>query len=79
MYKQPEKNRLFKRHGKLNEQEESKMQISTVCVCSVLSNSFAPSWSIAHQAPLSIGFPRQGEWNGLPSPPPGDFWTQVSN
>ena len=27
----------------------------------------------SHQAPLSIGFPRQGYWSGLPSCPPGDL------
>ena len=37
---------------------------------SVVSNSFAPTWAIARQAPLSIGFPRQG-WSGLPFPSPG--------
>ena len=25
-------------------------------------------WTIAHQAPLSVGFPRQEYWSGLPSP-----------
>ena len=30
-------------------------------------------WTVACQAPLSIGFPRQESWNGLPSPPPGDL------
>ena len=30
-------------------------------------------WTIAHQAPLSMGFSRQEYWNGLPSPPPGDL------
>ena len=29
--------------------------------------------TVAHQAPLSMGFPRQEYWNGLPFPPPGDF------
>ena len=28
-------------------------------------------WSIAHQAPLSLGFFRQEYWSGLPRPPPG--------
>ena len=27
--------------------------------------------SVAHQAPLSLGFSRQGYWSGLPFPPPG--------
>ena len=30
-------------------------------------------WTVAHQAPLSIGFSRQEYWNGLPCPPPGDL------
>ena len=29
-------------------------------------------WTVALQAPLSMGFPRQGYWNGLPFPSPGD-------
>ena len=32
---------------------------------------FAALWTIAHQAPLSMGFSRQEYWNGLPWPPPG--------
>ena len=28
-------------------------------------------WTVAHQAPLSVGFPRQGYWSGLPCPLPG--------
>jgi len=37
---------------------------------------------IAHQAPLSMGFPRQEYYSGLPVPSPGDlpvFVTQGSN
>ena len=34
---------------------------------------FATPQTIAHQATLSIGFPRQEYWSGLPFPPPGDF------
>ena len=28
-------------------------------------------WTVAHQAPLSMRFPRQGHWSGLPFPSPG--------
>ena len=28
-------------------------------------------WTVAHQAPQSVGFPRQEYWSGLPFPPPG--------
>ena len=34
---------------------------------------FAFLWTVAHQAPLSMGFSRQEHWNGLPCPPPGDL------
>ena len=34
---------------------------------------FATSWTVAHQAPLSMGFSRQEYWNGLPCLPPGDL------
>ena len=34
---------------------------------------FVILWTIAQQAPLSMGFSRQEYWSGLPCPPPGDF------
>ena len=34
---------------------------------------FVTPWTIAHQAPLSLGFSRQEYWSGLPFPPPGDL------
>ena len=34
---------------------------------------FVTSWTVARQAPLSIGFLRQEYWNGLPVPPPGNL------
>ena len=34
---------------------------------------FATPWTIAHQAPLSMGFSRQEYWSGLPFPSPGDL------
>ena len=40
---------------------------------SVMSNSFVTPWTAAHQAPLSMGFPRQKYWNGLPFPFSGDL------
>ena len=30
-------------------------------------------WTVAHQAPLSMGFPRQEYWSGLPFPTLGDL------
>ena len=37
-----------------------------VLYCSVVSDSFATPWTIACQAPLSMGFPRPEYWSGLP-------------
>ena len=48
-----------------------------VCSQSVKSLShvrlFVTQWTIAHQAPLSMGFSRQEYWSVLPCPPPGDL------
>ena len=32
---------------------------------------FATLWTVTHQASLSMGFPRQEYWSGLPFPPTG--------
>ena len=47
-------------------------------VCTVLSHFcrvqlFVTLWTIAHQAPLSMGFSWQEYWSGLPCPPSGDL------
>ena len=34
---------------------------------------FWPSWTVAHQAPLSMGFPRHEYWSGYLFPSPGDL------
>ena len=38
-----------------------------------MPNSFATPWTVAHQVPLSMGFPRQGYWSGLPFPSQEDL------
>ena len=38
-----------------------------------MSDSFATSWTVALQTPLSMGFSRQEYWSGLPFPSPGDL------
>ena len=40
---------------------------------------FATLWTVALQAPLSMGFPSQEYWSGLPFASPGIFPTQGSN
>ena len=41
--------------------------------CSVVSDSFFTLWTVAPKAPLSMVFPRQEYWNGLPFPMPGEL------
>ena len=54
-----------------------------VCVCALSRFSrvrlFATLWTIARQAPLSLGSSRQGHWTGLPRPPQGIFQTPGLN
>ena len=38
-----------------------------------MSDSFATPWSIAYQAPLSMGFHREKYWTALPFPSAGDL------
>ena len=49
--------------------------ISVLCYTQSLSlvRLFVTPWTVARQAPLSMGFPRQEYWSGLPFPPPEDL------
>ena len=61
--------------------KQSFYQTPCVCICvntcarsvsSIMSNSVT-LWTIACQAPVSLGFSRQEYGSGLPCPPPGDL------
>ena len=41
--------------------------------CWIMSDSLGTPWTVAPQAPLSMGFPRQEYWSGLPFPTLGDL------
>ena len=43
-----------------------------MCMLSLVQ-LFATPWTLAHQAPLSMGFSRQEHWSGPPFPSPGDL------
>ena len=48
------------------------------CVCMLISlfshvQLFMMLWTLAHQAPQSMGFSRQEYWSRLPCSPPGDI------
>ena len=58
--------------------------LSSKLVCCMLSHFscvwlFATPWTVACQAPLSMGFFSQEYWRGLPCPPPGIFPSQGLN
>ena len=47
-----------------------------LCVCVQLLcrvQLIVTPWTVAHQAALPMGFPRQEYWSGLPFPPPEDL------
>ena len=49
-----------------------------VCVCTRAKSlqscpTLCDPWTVACQAPLSMGFSRQEHWSGLPFPSPGDL------
>jgi len=43
------------------------------CLAATLCLTLVTPWTIAHQAPLSMGFSRQEYWRGLPFLSPGDL------
>ena len=52
----------------------SEIMSSNLCTQSLSHvQLFATPWTVAHQAPLSMRFPTQEHWSGLPFPPPGDL------
>ena len=48
-------------------------QDGTSLVVQWLKLHFATPWTVARQAPLSMGFSGQEYWSGLPFPSPGDL------
>ena len=59
----------------------AQMETKKLCCCLVASEVkllsrvrlFATPWTVAYQAPLSMGFSRQECWSELPFPSPGDL------
>ena len=58
--------------------EWDESQIHTYILCYMLSpfshvHLIVTPWTVAHKAPLFMGFSKQECWTGLPCPPPGDL------
>ena len=49
------------------------MVVYILILCIYTQSYFEAPWTIARQALLSMGFPRQEYWGGLPFPSPGDL------
>ena len=48
--------------------------LHNVCMCMLSGGQLLVTpWTVAYQAPLSLGFSRQEYWSGLPFPSPGDL------
>ena len=54
---------------------KTRLLVVVMCVCQVILVTYDPAtlWTVAHRAPMSMGFSRQEYWSGLPCPPPGDL------
>ena len=68
--------RMDLHHFKVIPVKRCGQEISKTCVlCCVLSHVqlFLTPWTVAHLAPLSMGFSRQEYWSRFPFPPPGDL------
>jgi len=50
-----------------------KNSVSIVVLSLSCIDSLQTPWTVAHQAPQSVGFPRREKWSGLPFPSPGDL------
>ena len=52
---------------------QSNHVVGGVALVAKLCWTLATPWTVAGQAPLSMGFPRQEYWIGLPLPSPGNL------
>ena len=53
--------------------EETMSRVCAVCQVALVTSDSVTPWTVACQAPLSMGFSRQEYWSGLPCLPPGDL------
>ena len=70
--------KFLKSKGK-NSNSEAKNGVNTIAMMCMHAQSLsrvqfcATPWTVAHQAPLSVGLSWQENWGGLPFSPPGDL------
>ena len=64
---------LCKNDGKFWLEQSRGLNCSYCCWSLSPIRLFSTPGTVAHQAPLSTGFPRQEYWSGVPQAPPGDL------
>ena len=47
--------------------------LNYICLIIIYINTYTTPWTVAQQAPPSMGFSRQEYWSALPFPSPGDL------
>ena len=46
-----------------------RLELAALCIAAQSCQTVCDPWTVAHQAPLSMGFSRQEYWSGWPRPP----------
>ena len=57
----------------VKDREASRTAVHVVTNSQTQLSDWTTTWTVARQAPLSMGFSRQEHWRQLPCPPPGDL------
>ena len=65
-----------RKKGGKNHNKAFSLQNISFSLVAKLCPTLATPWTVACQAPLSMGFSRQEYWSGLPFPSPGDLSNQ---
>ena len=68
-HKQQQRRRLDKLSNSKKERKKERKKVKSLSRVRL----FSTPWTVAYQAPLSMGFSRQECWSGLPFPSPGDL------
>ena len=67
------KGRLSKEENKTNNENKSNDSMKVKVKPLSRAQLFATPWTVTYQAPQSMEFSRQEDWNGLPFPSPDEF------
>ena len=69
-HKEEKQEEILRLQGK---QRFLRLDTKSVHMCAQSCPTLCTLWTVARQAPLSMGFPRQEHWRGSPFPSPGDL------